>query len=366
MKIITTDSIVFSNAAGTDIETVNSDHLNFNRIKAALIDDELELAFSLLSSRASVVKFTEDTELTLVGNDLLYKGKIVPGILGERILMLAQKGLPVELLTKFLDNLRDNPSHRAQGELYGFLEVSQLPITEDGCFLAYKSVRQDFTDSYTGTFDNSVGQVVKMPRNEVDEDKDQTCSNGLHFAAHEYASSFHTQGHLMVIKVNPKDVVAIPSDYHNQKGRCCKYEVVEEVEYNNQDLVGAQVHVLNVLNLGPVIATIPDFVAPYVPQENNFDDEDLWDFEGEFIGKSEVFPIDRDVEYTLTRDHGLEAYVDLYKEYGRFFFTNYDEKNDNLVFKQFQGEDFKFVTVSDLDTWEIHIAEDQPTRKDLN
>ena len=29
----------------------------------------------------------------------------------------------------------------------------------------------------------------------------------------------------MIVKINPADVVAIPTDYNNTKGRCCKYVV---------------------------------------------------------------------------------------------------------------------------------------------
>lgn len=29
-----------------------------------------------------------------------------------------------------------------------------------------------------------------------------------------------------MVKVNPKNVVAIPSDYNNMKGRACEYEVI--------------------------------------------------------------------------------------------------------------------------------------------
>lgn len=32
----------------------------------------------------------------------------------------------------------------------------------------------------------------------------------------------------MILKINPADVVAIPSDYNNTKGRTWKYEVVGE------------------------------------------------------------------------------------------------------------------------------------------
>ena len=33
----------------------------------------------------------------------------------------------------------------------------------------------------------------------------------------------------MIVKINPRDVVSIPTDYNNAKGRACRYEVIGEV-----------------------------------------------------------------------------------------------------------------------------------------
>jgi hypothetical protein len=77
----------------------------------------------------------------------------------------------------------ENPSYRAVNELYGFLEKNRLPITPDGHFLAYKKVRDDYKDIHSGTMDNSVGKIVEMERNQVNDDKNQTCSSGLHFCS---------------------------------------------------------------------------------------------------------------------------------------------------------------------------------------
>jgi hypothetical protein len=123
-----------------------------------------------------------------------------------------------------------NPSKRAVEELYGFLEKGNLPLTPDGHFLAYKKVRQDFKDCHTGTMDNSVGQVVEMERNAVDDDQNRTCSAGLHFCSKEYLP--HFGGHdarTVILKINPRDVVSIPTDYNNAKGRACRYEVIGEL-----------------------------------------------------------------------------------------------------------------------------------------
>jgi hypothetical protein len=150
------------------------------------------------------------------------------------MIAMLQEGFPIEPLVLFMENLMTNPSHRAVNELYGFLENNNLPITPDGHFLAYKKVSEDYKDVYSGTFDNSVGKVCEMERNQVDDDKDRTCSVGLHFCSQEYLNHFGGE-RTMILKINPRDVVSIPSDYHNSKGRCSRYEVIGELGVNPND-----------------------------------------------------------------------------------------------------------------------------------
>jgi hypothetical protein len=161
---------------------------------------------------------------------LIVNGQVVHNSLTERIIKFMSEGLPFEPMLRFLGNLMENPSKRAVDELYTFLEVGELPITEDGCFLAFKNVRSDYTDIHSGKFDNKVGSICQMPRNQVCDDKDRTCSEGLHFCSINYLPHFTdaSGGKTMILKINPADVVSIPSDYKNTKGRCCRYEVVSE------------------------------------------------------------------------------------------------------------------------------------------
>ena len=148
--------------------------------------------------------------------------------LTDKMLEMLEEGFDLAPMSKFLNNLMQNPSMRAVNELYGFLEKGNLPITPDGCFLAYKAVRANFKDIHSGTMDNSVGRVVEMPRNAVDDNKDRTCSYGLHFCSVEYLQSFaRSDSNVVILKINPRDVVSIPSDYNDTKGRACKYEVID-------------------------------------------------------------------------------------------------------------------------------------------
>jgi hypothetical protein len=46
--------------------------------------------------------------------------------------------------------------------------------------------------------------------------------------SHEYANSFKGSGRMLVVKINPKDVVSVPGDCSHQKLRTCRYEVIAE------------------------------------------------------------------------------------------------------------------------------------------
>jgi hypothetical protein len=119
-----------------------------------------------------------------------------------------------------------NPSRRAVNELYSFLEHKAMPLTPDGNFLAYKGVKEDFTDWHSGNFSNDVGAENEMPRNFVCDNADVGCSDGFHAGSLDYAEGFGRGGNLMIVEINPADVVSVPNDSDCQKLRTCKYKVV--------------------------------------------------------------------------------------------------------------------------------------------
>lgn len=208
---------------------VNTDHPNYTKLlNAARQRNWQEFVNNIDISKAVNAYLTNGVQV--VDGVVTYQGDILHNSLTKRIVDFMRNDLPFDPLVKFLDNLLQNPSKRAVDELYDFLEVGELPITEDGHFLAFKNVKADYKDIHSGTYDNSVGKVCEMLRNKVDEDKDRTCSYGLHFCSIAYLPHFSDSngGHTMIVKINPKDVVAIPADYNNTKGRCCRYEVVGE------------------------------------------------------------------------------------------------------------------------------------------
>ncbi len=164
-----------------------------------------------------------------------YNGELLHNALTDRMMEILSLGLDIAPWIRFMENLYQNPAEHAREELYLWLEKSDLPITSDGHFLAYKRVASDYYDIYSHTIYNGVGTIVEMPggRQAVDPVRDRTCSRGLHFCSKSYLPHYSgSSGIVLVVKINPADVVSIPSDYDNAKGRTWKYEVVDELPDN--------------------------------------------------------------------------------------------------------------------------------------
>ena len=204
------------------------DHTNYKLILEALptaTEDEL---LELVDIEKAITTFS-DGQVSIVNGKVMFEGEEVHGSISKRIIEFMSKGLPFEPLVKFLENLMKNPSMQSQQELYDFLEHENLPITEDGCFLAYKAVNSDFKDKWKGTFDNKVGQVCEMRRAKVDDNRGRGCSAGLHAGALNYVANYgnvDAGDNIVIVKINPEDVVSVPSDCNCEKLRTCKYEVV--------------------------------------------------------------------------------------------------------------------------------------------
>jgi hypothetical protein len=145
-----------------------------------------------------------------------------------------EAGMPYDSLVAFLIRLVKNPSYRVRQDLLTFLEYGKLPITSDGYFLAYKKVSGTYKDIHSGTVDYSVGRKVAMPRCNVDDNPNNTCSAGLHVCSFDYLSHFgstvNPTNRVVVCKIDPANVISIPTDYHNTKMRVCMLEVVQELE----------------------------------------------------------------------------------------------------------------------------------------
>jgi hypothetical protein len=211
-------------------------HPNFDKVLEAIATEaESEEILSLINIPKAIETFMQGN-VTIRDRVVYYKGVECHNYLASHILRFMEANDPslVAPLVAFLDNVMENPSYRAVQGLYEWAQKSNLPITSDGHLLAWKIVGADYRDLHSRRFDNSVGNIVEQPRNLCDEDPDQTCSAGLHFCSYEYLPHYGNgeRDKIVIVKINPRDVVAIPRDYSCAKGRCCRYEVVGEVPFD--------------------------------------------------------------------------------------------------------------------------------------
>ena len=203
---------------------IDREHHNYQNIRQAIIDDcpEEEIQ-SLVDLKKVISESFNEVEVTDDGR-VLYDGREIHNSIARRIKQFVIEGLPFKPLALFFSNLMQNPSSQSVNELYDFLEHEGFPITEDGCFMAYKGVTDDLKDCHTRSFDNSVGQVVTMERNQVDDNRGNNCSQGLHVGTEDYARKFGQT--VVLVKVNPRDAVSVPMDHDCSKLRVCRYEVM--------------------------------------------------------------------------------------------------------------------------------------------
>jgi len=234
MKYIISNNGSVNAFVGGKPYTFNKNHENYDKLLAYLENGNVE-HFEASYDIASTVEHYCDGYVHVDNGELSWQGIAMPELFTDRILQMRREGFNIDPMLNFLDNMNDNPSDQAIVELFDFMQNKHLPITDDGHFLAYKAVSPDFKDIYTGGIDNSVGEEISIDRSKVDNNRDKHCSAGLHVGAIDYVKSYggidldedNDGGNQIVIcKVNPADVVSVPSDARFQKLRTCRYEVV--------------------------------------------------------------------------------------------------------------------------------------------
>jgi hypothetical protein len=209
--------------------TVSKTHVSYTKVVDAIKALDWATVKAIIDPVKVVLNYGAGN-ISIKGDTLYWKGEPFAGVMATRMISMLEEGFSIEPMVLFMHNLLKNPSKRSVDELYGFLEKNNLPITPDGHFLAYKKVRRDFLDIHSGTMNNAPGTIVEMERYKVDDNKDQTCSTGLHFCGMSYLSHFGGAGdRTVIVKIDPADVVSIPSDYNGAKGRACRYEVIGEL-----------------------------------------------------------------------------------------------------------------------------------------
>ncbi len=199
----------------------------------------IEEMLSLMDLKTAVENYTVG-RLSVSPSAVTYGGRPIHTVDAERVLSFMKEGLSYKPIANYIEKKMKNPSARAIAEMYNFLEHRGMPLTIRGTFLAYKGVTLDFwsikgntntvivngrTDSQ-GKIHNAIGEVIEVERSSVDDNFHNDCSFGLHAGSLAYAKGW---GHrVVIVEIDPADVVSVPADCNCQKLRCCKYTVIGE------------------------------------------------------------------------------------------------------------------------------------------
>lgn len=233
-----------------------SDFWSFNRIIEKIKNQDFNGIEELFNTKEAVESVQKEVsadlgntlgeEVRIVNGEVFVGDKKVYNSVTQRLVKMLAGGFDIKPLSNFLKRLLKNPSRTAIQECYPFMEKADVTIDEEGYIIAYKKVRNDYFDIYSGTVNYNIGNIVEMPRNEVDDNRSNLCSDGLHFCSFSYLGHFGTSissgNRVLIVKVDPADVVSIPADYNDAKARACRMEVIGEIEEEKNVLAETPVY----------------------------------------------------------------------------------------------------------------------------
>lgn len=217
-----------------ETSSISKGHVNYEAVLNRLKSRNFNKIVDMMKPAKLLLKYSVG-DLEIKNGEVFYKGRALTGYIVGRIFEMFEKGHSFEPMAKFLNNVMKNPNKESGEAAFKFLENKGFPLTSDGCFLGYKRINSNFMDFYSGKIEHKVGKVIKHPQSSCDPNRLIQCSNGLHVGTFEYARTFngHLNGHLVLVKVNPKDIVCIPNSDTSWKIRVCEYKVIKIYDNDN-------------------------------------------------------------------------------------------------------------------------------------
>jgi hypothetical protein len=235
-----------------DPVTVPGTHPRFSEILELLRsgdaeDEKVKELVNIMHAAGKKLSAITD-RVSIAPYGVFFDGDILRSELAEIIGDMLDEGRGDDLaaVAKFLENAAANQSIEAIDAMYRWITNRDMILTSEGTFLAYKGVKKDASgkivsitsgtalvdgEEFTGNIPNPVGSVITMPRSAVTADTAVGCGPGLHAGTYSYARSFAGyNAPMLLVEINPRDVVSVPSDSSFQKLRVSRYKVIEHIE----------------------------------------------------------------------------------------------------------------------------------------
>ena len=272
--------IIFSNTLSVVVKgktyTISKEDSKYVKALELTLNNKEEDLYRLLNVTSIIA---EDLGIEINNGLVTYNGESLPKALNRMIVAMHEQRLTnIQPLINFWNKLKLNPSYRPLNFLSDFIEANNVVINESGNLILYKIVARTkepdvFRDLYTGKFEHRFGVPVSMPRNKVDDNIDNTCSYGLHVCCWNYiphyGSAVSGNDAIILVEVDPQDIVAIPRDYNNSKLRVCKYIPISEYKFADGQLKEV---LFQISQENPSVSCDAD-------TEEEYDDQNDWDDE---------------------------------------------------------------------------------------
>ena len=257
----------------------------------AAIADIMAHAQPVSSEQFSDEDTTEDHTIVAVVDNGNGKVVVVPGVekLKQHIAHATKldntKGM--EAFLKRLGAAISKRDHNVQ-DVLRFMEQGDLPLTDDGCIIAYKVLRSTtkgsytkklpegvFVDCHTGKVEQRVGSFVTQSEDLIKKDKYQ-CGTGLHIARRAYLNGFH--GDIIVmVKIKPEDVIVVPHG-EPDKMRVKGYHILAKIPKDehkklrsNQEMTGTNALKLLTMAIAGDHIGITEVIEITSPSGGSFD-----------------------------------------------------------------------------------------------
>ena len=223
------ESVFVHDLTNNNAVTITSDRMNYRPLLDAIKEGNEQSVRELLDE-SNVLKSVSNGRVTVRGNKVFLDGNELYSAEAQKLVDLISEGATnIDRWFRFIEKLHDNPSYNCRQQAYNFIAHTGMPMTENGNLIGYKGVADDYKDKYSGKFDNSVGQVLRMSRTDVDDNPNNGCSAGFHVGSHDYADSWAgSDGRLMIVEYSPTDIVSVPDESEYGKLRVCEYKVIAE------------------------------------------------------------------------------------------------------------------------------------------
>jgi hypothetical protein len=228
---------------GGMLRTIHRSDARFAEIENAIKQGDMGIVEEKVFA---VEKSVEKTEIFKIDNGVIQvKGEdVVPAFIEKRLQEHAANGVEVKSLENFWNKLKQNPHVQNQETLLLFLEKNKFPLLQNGNFIGFKGLNENYTDKHSSKFDMSPGITrnweADHPGRKIDYMFGRDChDSGYHVGSLSYSTNANSYGKTVEVEVDPRDVIYVSPNNTSWKIRVaefkslcdCRFKTADEIPY---------------------------------------------------------------------------------------------------------------------------------------